>query len=269
MQHPATPASGPRTAAPSAARTADRTADRTAARTALLRDLAQRSLPHGSHPGTAHPGTAPLQATLAEVFAETVTDAAAVGFVLAHLRQPGTAQAQKARPLLWVQDRLSRRESGQPYLAGMGDPALLYLEVSRATDVLWAMEEGLRCTDLGGVVGEVWGNAPALDFTATKRLALRAEAHGVPAWLIRRAATPDLSAARERWRLASLPAAQDPDDARAPGAPVWRADLFRARWRATGQWVAHPETAGLRMEHGEASEAASDHSRVTHSRVTG
>lgn len=241
MQHPATPASGPRDAD----------------RTALLRDLAQRTGTMTQGYGARGHDTTDQdihQATLAEVFAETVTDAAAVGFVFAHLE----ARSRAGKPLLWVQDRLSRRESGQPCLAGMGDPALLYLEVSRATDVLWAMEEGLRCTDLGGVVGEVWGNAPALDFTATKRLALRAEAHGVPAWLIRRAATPDLSAARERWRLASLPAAQDPDDARAPGAPVWRADLFRARWRATGQWVAHPEAAGLRMEHGQAGQSLPD-----------
>lgn len=185
-----------------------------------------------------------MQATLAEVFCDTGVDAGAVGFALAHLR-PGNG------PILWLQDRQSRRETGRPCLAGMGGAfELLYLELGRAADVLWAMEEGLRCPALGGVVAEVWGNAAALDFTATKRLALRSEAHDVPAWLIRRAATPDLSAARERWRVASLPSTPVPDDMRAPGAALWRVDLFRARWRPPGQWVARTDGGGLVLEHG-------------------
>lgn len=158
-------------------------------------------------------------------------------------------------PILWLQDRQSRQETGRPYLAGMGPGLgasldLLYLDLNRPADVLWAMEEGLRCPSLGGVIAEVWGNPAVLDFTATKRLALRSEAHNVPAWLIRRGAVADLSAARERWRIASLPSAIVPDDMRAPGAPLWRADLFRARWRTPGQWVARYDTDGLVLEHG-------------------
>ena len=184
------------------------------------------------------------QATLAEIFPETAVDAAAVGFALAHLRP-------NHGPILWLQDRQSRQETGRPYLAGMGAAFdLLYLDLNRPADVLWAMEEGLRCPSLGGVIAEVWGNPAVLDFTATKRLALRSEAHNVPAWLIRRGAVADLSAARERWRIASLPSAIVPDDMRAPGAPLWRADLFRARWRTPGQWVARYDTDGLVLEHG-------------------
>ena len=76
------------------------------------------------------------------------------------------------------------------YLAGLPEGTeILHLEVSRPLDALWAMEEGLRCPSLGAVIGEIWGDPAVLDFTATKRLALRAEAHRVPAWIIRRAAT--------------------------------------------------------------------------------
>ena len=191
------------------------------------------------------------QPTLAEIFPHPAVDAGAVGFALAHLTGKG--------PILWLQDRQSRQDSGRPCLAGMGAGILagigdhldlLYLELNRAADVLWAMEEGLRCPSLGGVVAEVWGNPAALDFTATKRLALRSEAHAVPAWLIRRAATADLSAARERWRVASLPSATVPDDMRAPGAALWRAELFRARWRTPGQWVARYDKGVLLLEHG-------------------
>ena len=179
----------------------------------------------------------PRQATLAEVFPDTAVDGAAPAFVLAHI-PPG------AGTVLWIQDRLSLRETGRPYLAGLAHPPpLLHLTVSKAVDVLWAMEQGLGCAGLSAVVGEVWGDPPALDFTASKRLALRSEAHAVPAWLIRRSATADLSAARERWRIASLPSLPNHDDMRSPGAPQWRAELFRARWRTPGTWVVRHDTA--------------------------
>jgi acyl-CoA thioesterase-1 len=119
-------------------------------------------------------------------------------------------------------------------------------EIGKPADVLWAMEQALECRDLGAVLGEIWGEAPVAGFTATKRLALRAEAHGVPCWLIRRAARPDLSAARERWRVASAPALPHPDDDIAPGLPVWQAELFRARGRQPGRWEMSWDAASRR-----------------------
>ncbi len=179
----------------------------------------------------------PLAHTLAEIFPETAVDAVAIGFMLSRLPKTDA-------PILWVQDRLSRRETGRPCLAGIGTARpIIYVSLSRAVDVLWAMEDGLRCRALGAVVGEVWGDPPSLDFTATKRLALRSEAADVPCWLIRRAASPDLSAARDRWRVASLPSAPHPHDAQAPGAPRWSLDLFRSRRVKPGEWVAEYDRA--------------------------
>jgi protein ImuA len=175
---------------------------------------------------------------LSEVFAGTAGDAGAVGFVLSRLAQgPG--------PILWIQDRLSRRETGGPHLPGLGPGrSVLLVTVTRPADVLIAAEEGLRCKSLSAVIAEVYGNSPALDFTATKRLALRAEATGVPCWLIRQGGTADLSAARDRWRITSLPAGPHPDDATAPGDPRWRVELFRSRDKPPGIWLArHDRTA--------------------------
>jgi len=184
------------------------------------------------------------EATLAEVFSDCVTDGAPVGFAAAHMPTNG-------KPVLWIQDRLSRRETGRPYIAGLPVGIdLIHVDVSRASDLLWAMEEGLRCDDLGGVIGEIWGDPPALDFTASKRLALRAEAQNIPAWLIRRAGTPHLSAARLRWRVNALPSRNHPYDAQAPGHPLWQAELFRARWQTPGEWVAYPDANGMHFEHG-------------------
>lgn len=190
-------------------------------------------------------GQAEQTATLAEVFPETAVDGAATGFVLAQLHGVRA-------PVLWVQDRLSRREAGRPCLAGL-DPALrlILVEVSKPIDVLWTLEEALGSGGLAAAVGEIWGDPPTLDFTATKRLALRAEARGRACHLIRRAGSADLSAARLRWRVASLPAEAVAHDMRAPGQPLWRVELFRARWRAPGSWVArHDPVLGLIFDHG-------------------
>lgn len=188
--------------------------------------------------------TVAIEATLAEVFSDHTSDGASIAFAAAHLNAGG-------KPVLWVQDRLSRKETGRPYLAGLPNAMqLIHVDVSNARDLLWAMEEGLRCPELGGVIGEVWGDPAMLDFTATKRLALRSEAHNVPAWLIRHAGHPNLSAARLRWRVGSLPAMNNPYDAHAPGQPLWRAELFRARWRTPGEWVVHHDRDGLHFGHG-------------------
>ncbi|MEL7259224.1 MAG: hypothetical protein AAFN80_15530 [Pseudomonadota bacterium] len=122
------------------------------------------------------------------------------------------------------------------------------VSLSRAADVLWAMEDGLRCKALGAVIGEVWGDPAALDFTATKRLAIRSEAAGVPCWLIRRAASANLSAARERWRISSLPSTNHPHDAQSPGLPRWSLDLFRSRRVKPGRWVATYDRAADRLD---------------------
>ena len=190
----------------------------------------------------------PSDPTLSEVFAQRAVDAAPVGFALAHLRAD--------KPVLWIQDRISRKESGRPYSRGLPRKMeIILVNASRPVDVLWAMEEGLRCREFGAVLGEVWGNPPVLDFTATKRLALRSEAHAVPAWLIRRAAEPALSAARNRWRVSSLQSLRHPWDSRAPGTAVWQADLFRSRWGKPGRWVARYENGTLHMDHGVEAEA--------------
>ena len=195
----------------------------------------------GRQPDTAAKANRPTVA-LSEVFAETVADAGSMGFVLSQL-------ARGPAPVLWIQDRLSRRETGRPCLGGLGQGrSLLLLDMARPADVLIAAEEGLRCKALSAVVAEIWGDPPALNFTTTKRLALRAEAAGVPCWLIRHGGTADLSAARDRWRIGSLPSAPNPDDARAPGDPRWRVELFRSRDKQPGTWVARHERAADRVD---------------------
>ncbi len=175
---------------------------------------------------------APLSPTLSELFAASPRDAGWAGFLL--------AQADRAKPLLWVQDRMAIIESGRIYPPGLGSVELIHVEARDAKLALWAMEEGLRCSGLSGVIGELWGDPAALDFTATRRLAVAAERSRVPCWLVRLAGTANLSGARMRWRIASMPSIANSFDPRAPGSPAWETELFRARGYPPGRWgVAH------------------------------
>jgi protein ImuA len=171
---------------------------------------------------------APSSPTLCELFAAHPRDGGWAGFLL--------AQLDRSKPLLWVQERMAILESGRVHPPGLATSNLIHVEARDARDALWAMEEGLRCAALSAVIGEVWGDPRALDFTATRRLAVASERSGVAAFLIRLGGHANLSGARMRWRIASAPSLVDDLDPKAPGTPVWDAELFRARGMPPGRW---------------------------------
>jgi protein ImuA len=175
---------------------------------------------------------APPNPTLCELFAASPRDAGWAGFLL--------PQVERGKPLLWVQERMAILESGRIHPPGLGAGEFIHVEARDARAALWAMEEGLRCSGLSAVIGELWGDPQALDFTATRRLAVAAERSQVPCWLVRLSGTANLSGARMRWRIASGPSLANPFDPRAPGASAWDAELFRARGHPPGRWsIAH------------------------------
>ena len=183
-----------------------------------------RALPPGLH--------CPPRPTLAECFSSHPRDAGWVRFLLSALPRGGG-------PILWVQERMAILEAGRIHPPGLEAPQLDLIHVAAPDTprLLWVMEEGLRCKGLSAVIGEAWGEHARLDFTATRRLAFAAEAHGVPCWLVRLGAgQANLSGARWRWRLESLPSTANPLDPVAPGPSRLAADLFRARGRAPGLW---------------------------------
>jgi protein ImuA len=156
-------------------------------------------------------------------------------------------EAQDRRSVLWVQTREAARLTGRPCRAGLPEELrtrVIHVLAEKAADALFALEEGLRCRDLAFVIGEIAGNPRALDFTASRRLSLASEKHGVPLFLVRLDAARDLSSARMRWEVASAPSALPRWNAQAPGAPQWRAELFRARSHAPGEWSLHEEVDG-------------------------
>lgn len=200
-----------------------------------IRPVIDRPIPGGTGERWRLP--VPLQPTLSELFAAHPRDGGWAGFLL--------AQTAGDKPLLWVQERMAILEAGRVHPPGLRVQDLIHVEARDARAALWAMEEGLRCAGLSAVIGELWGDPAALDFTATRRLAVAAERSGVPAWLVRLGGSANLSGARMRWRIASRPSLPHPLDPRAPGAAAWDAELFRARGHPPGRWsIAHEPQEG-------------------------
>ncbi len=158
------------------------------------------------------------------------------------------------RSWLWVQDKSARRLAGRPYRPGLPRGLrhrLVHVAADSAQDALFALEEGLRCRDLAFVIGEIAGNPRALGLTASRRLSLAAERHGVPLWLVRLDAARDLGSARLRWEARSAASLPPRWNAAAPGAAAWQAELFRSHRYQPGRWVLRDEGAlvaeGLRQ----------------------
>ena len=191
-----------------------------------------------------------------EIFA-SASEASGAGLALALARDAlGLAEAlagagvEDTRHVLWVQDRSAIRRGGRPCLAGLPPDLkhrLIHVAAATPEDALFALEEGLRCRDFACVIGEIAGNPRALSFTASRRLSLTAERHGVRLWLVRLDAEPDLSSARMRWQVRAAPSLPPRWNPAAPGTATWHAQLFRARRHAPGEWILSDDTGTLRL----------------------
>jgi protein ImuA len=184
---------------------------------------------------------------LHEMVADTHGDMGAVtDFCIAVLvRLFKTCPRSRERTILWCLQNQAM-DAGDLYPPGFSrlglDPAhVLAVRAKHDADVLWVMEEALRCPALGAVVGEV----RTADLTASRRLQLAAEAGGITALLLRPSSSARASnvlgpsAATTRWRIAAGPS--NPRGWMAglnePGAVCWQATLFRCRGGAPANWL--------------------------------
>jgi protein ImuA len=188
-----------------------------------------------------------------EIFAPA-TEASGAGLALALARdaltsaESSSGEGEDTRHVLWVQDRAAIRMGGRPFLHGLPTDwrhRLIHVAAATPEDALFALEEGLKCRDIACVIGEIAGNPKALSFTASRRLSLTAERHGVRLWLVRLDAAPDLSSARMRWQARAAPSAPPYWNPAAPGTATWHAELFRARAHAPGEWTLSDENGTL------------------------
>lgn len=224
-----------------------------------------RLLPRAVPEARWRPGL-PAQPFHSEIFASTC-QASGAGLALALARDalksqdPSSPQGEDegTRHVLWVQDRKAIRLGGRPFLRGLPSDLrhrVIHVAANTPEDALFALEEGLKCRDLACVIGEIAGNSQALSFTASRRLSLTAERHGVRLWLVRLDAAPDLSSARMRWQVRAAPSSPSRWNAAAPGTAAWHAELFRARAHAPGEWMLSDENGKLHISRDPAAAIA-------------
>ncbi len=170
---------------------------------------------------------------LHEIFGDT----AAVGFTATLLNR--LTKQNSSVPILWCQHGCDLYGHGVAEF-GIDPDRLILVQGKSDTDILWAMEEGLRSSGIAAVVGKPYKIPPI----AGRRLQLATEENGVPGLLLRpqqktqtgagagkNQSIAPTSAALTRWHATAAPSIT-PASGIGLGAPKWNLELQRYRYSA-------------------------------------
>ena len=153
--------------------------------------------------------------------------AATIGFVSGIV----AALMQRGGAVLWIGTACPVFPSALRAF-GLRPEQVIFVALSREKDVLWAVEEALKCGSLAAVVGEVHH----LDFTASRRLQLAVEKSKVTGFLFRhRLRSIDTTASLTRWKITPL-ATVLPEGMPGVGFPRWQVALLKVRNGRPGSW---------------------------------
>ncbi|MFM9911046.1 MAG: ImuA family protein [Chitinophagaceae bacterium] len=163
-----------------------------------------------------------------EYICESGTSAAATaGFILGItsniMREGGVS--------LWIS---SSRTIFPPAMKSFGiDPdKFIFVDLQREKEILWVMEEALKCEGLAAVIGEV----KELSFTASRRLQLAVEQSRVTGFVIQQNPRKlNTTACISRWKITSL-ASELEYSMPGVGFPRWNIDLLKVRNGKPGNW---------------------------------
>lgn len=115
---------------------------------------------------------------------------------------------------------------------GINPDQIIFIELKKEKEVIWTIEEALKCTALTTVVGEI----AELDFTESRRLQLLIEQSGVGCFLLRHKLRNFTTASTSRWNVQPLSSETDHD---MPGLsyPRWKVNLLKVRNGKPGSWI--------------------------------
>ncbi|MBS1530915.1 MAG: Error-prone repair protein ImuA [Bacteroidetes bacterium] len=133
---------------------------------------------------------------------------------------------------LWVS---ATRRIYPPALKQFGlDPdRVVFVDVSYVKDILWVMEEALKCEGIGAVVCETRD----LSFMESRRLQLAVEKHHITGFILRKdtkKVNPTTCVAR--WKVSPVRSKLRPG---MPGVgfPRWKVELLRVKNGSPGSWT--------------------------------
>jgi protein ImuA len=125
------------------------------------------------------------------------------------------------KSVVWIAEDMALAESGAPYgpgldAFGLAPERLVTVAVAHRRDLLWAMEEALRCRAVAAVIGEM--RHGEIDMVSVRRLSLAAAESGALAFLLRAAPPTDASTAATRWIVGAAPSSFLPSPERGGSA---------------------------------------------------
>ncbi|CAN5400565.1 ImuA family protein [soil metagenome] len=142
--------------------------------------------------------------------------------------------------VVWIS---SSRKLFPPALKAMNiEPdRFIFLDLKNERDVLWAMDEALKCGALSAVIGEIRD----LSFTESRRLQLAVEQSQVTGFVLRHnVRNLNTTASVSRWKITTLHSETD-HDLPGIGFPRWQVELLRMRNGKTGVWNIQWERNGF------------------------
>lgn len=115
---------------------------------------------------------------------------------------------------------------------GVAPDRIIFIDITKERDVLWATEEALKCSGLTAVVAEL----QEMDFVQSRRLQLAVEKSKVTGLILR--CNPRVigsTACVARWHIRPLPSSLN-DGLPGVGFPRWEVELLKVRNGNPGCW---------------------------------
>jgi protein ImuA len=131
---------------------------------------------------------------------------------------------------LWISTSRTIFPASLKYF-GVNPEQIIFIDLKKERDVLYATEEALKCNKLTAVLSEVKN----IGFKESRRLQLAAEKSRVTGFIIRQAQSIHTIASISKWRITSLPSELD---GAMPGVgfPRWNVELLRVRNGTPNNW---------------------------------
>jgi protein ImuA len=115
---------------------------------------------------------------------------------------------------------------------GIEPSRIIFIDLQKENDLLWAVEEALKCHGLAAVFAEI----QSLSFTASRRFQLAVEQSRVTGFIHR--SNPRIlntNASVSRWKISPLPT-ETYDALPGLGYPRWNVELLKIRNGKPGAW---------------------------------
>src|SRR5688572_17427077 len=177
-----------------------------------------RSFPNAIFP------TGAIHELLTEAPEHTAASGGFMAALLAALMQQGGA-------CIWIS---TSRRYFPPALKAFGvEPdRFVFIDLNRERDVLWALEECLKCEGLAAVIADL----AEISFTQSLRLQLAVEQSRVTGFILRTNPRKlNQIASTAQWRITPMPSQLD-EGMPGVGFPRWQVELLKVRNGKAGKW---------------------------------